>query len=416
MPQITTERLASGATLLIEPMQGVRSAAVSIAVPAGLSSEPGDRLGAAGVASEVLMRGAAGMDSRQLADAFDHAGCTRSISAGTRSMLFRGTTIGDRLGEAIELFAKTILEPRFTAEALDPAKSLSLQALDSLSDDPRERASIETRRRHMPEPYNRSTYGDAAGIEAITIQDLQTWWGGRAVPGGTIIGVAGAVDPARVIDQVNAAFDGWQGSVDDIEPVGDAERGVGHIDDDSNQVQILAMFDLPNERDEQAAIREKLAGSVLSGGMSGRLFTEVREKRGLCYAVSAGYRGDDRFGALSAYVGTTPERAQESLDVLTAELRRIRTPEGAVTSDEFERARTGMRANIVFHGESTAARASALVADYQKLGRARTLDEMTAAIDAVTLESLNEYLASTPLGGATLQTLGPKELTPPAGY
>ncbi|MEO1535919.1 MAG: insulinase family protein, partial [Planctomycetota bacterium] len=147
MPQITTERLASGATLLIEPMQGVRSAAVSIAVPAGLSSEPGDRLGAAGVASEVLMRGAAGMDSRQLADAFDHAGCTRSISAGTRSMLFRGTTIGDRLGEAIELFAKTILEPRFTAEALDPAKSLSLQALDSLSDDPRERASIETRRR-----------------------------------------------------------------------------------------------------------------------------------------------------------------------------------------------------------------------------------------------------------------------------
>ncbi|MEO0630010.1 MAG: insulinase family protein, partial [Planctomycetota bacterium] len=195
MPQITTERLASGATLLIEPMQGVRSAAVSIAVPAGLSTEPGDRLGAAGVASEVLMRGAADMDSRQLADAFDHAGCTRSISAGTRSMVFRGTTIGDRLGEAIELFAKTILQPRFTAEALDPARSLSLQALDSLSDDPRERASIETRRRHMPKPYNRSSYGDAAGIEAITIQDLQAWWRGRAVPGGTIIGVAGAVDP-----------------------------------------------------------------------------------------------------------------------------------------------------------------------------------------------------------------------------
>ncbi|MEO0632397.1 MAG: insulinase family protein, partial [Planctomycetota bacterium] len=78
--------------------------------------------------------------------------------------------------------------------------------------------------------------------------------------------------------------------------------------------------------------------------------------------------------------------------------------------------RTGMRANIVFHGESTAARASALVADYQKLGRARTLDELTAAIDAVTLDSLNEHLAQTPLGGATLQTLGPKELTPPAGY
>ena len=416
MPLVHTEHLDTGITLLIEPMPGVRSAAITFAVPAGLTSEPGGRLGTASVMSEVLMRGGAGMDSRTLADAFDHAGCTRSISAGTRSMTFRGTTIGDRLGEGIELFSRIIREPRVEHATVDPAKSLSLQTLDSLSDEPRERASLELRRRHMPEPYNRSSFGERAGIEALTADDLAAWWHSRAVPGGTIIGVAGAIDPPRVIDQLNAVFDGWQGSVDDIEPTGAPERGTGHIDDDSNQVQVLAMFEVPSERNEHAAIREKLAGSVLSGGMSGRLFTEVREKRGLCYAVSAGYRGDDRFGALSAYVGTTPARAQESLDVLTAELRRIRTPEGAVTADEFERARTGMRANIVFHGESTAARASALVADYQKLGRARTLDEMTAAIDAVTLESLNEHLAKTPLGGATLQTLGPKELTPPDGY
>ncbi len=415
MSQITTEHLASGITLLIQPMASVRSAAITIAVPAGLTSEPDDRLGAAGVMSEVLMRGAGSLDSRSLADAFDLAGCTRSISAGTRSTHLRGTTVGDRLGEAIDLLARTIREPRVAAETVDPAKSLSLQALESLSDDPRERASIEMRRRHMPAPYNRSSYGDRAGIEAITAADLRAWWGGRAVPGGTIIGVAGAVDAAMVLDRVGAAFEGWAGHASEIEPAGEPERGPGHIDDDSSQVQILAMFEVPNERDQHAAIREKLAGSVLSGGMSGRLFTEVREKRGLCYAVSAGYRGDERFGALSAYVGTTPERAQESLDVLTAELRRIRTAAGTVSADEFDRAQTGMRANIVFHGESTAARAGALVADYQKLGRARTLGEMTAAIDAVTLESLNEYLASTPLGGATLQTLGPKELTPPAG-
>ncbi len=413
---ITTELLPSGITLLVEPMSGVRSAAIVLAVPAGLASEPDDRAGLAGVASEVLMRGAGGLESRQLADAFDHAGSTRHISAAARSMLLRGTTVGDRLDEAIALFAQTIREPRITDDTLAPARSLSLQALDSLSDDPRERASIEARRRHLPAPYNRSSYGDRAGIEQLTTDELARWWGGRAVPGGTIIGVAGAVEIGRVIEQISSAFEGWAGSASDPEPSNDAPRGAGHVADDSNQVQILALFDARPEADEHASIREKLAASVLSGGMSGRLFTEVREKRGLCYAVSAGYRGDDRFGTVSAYVGTTPERAQESLDVLTAELRRIRSPEGAVTADEFERARTGMRANIVFHGESTAARAGALVADQRVRGRARTLDEMTAAIDAVTLESLNEYLASTPLGGATLQTLGPKELTPPAGY
>ncbi|MEL6496963.1 MAG: pitrilysin family protein [Planctomycetota bacterium] len=416
MASVHTERLESGVVLLVQDMPSVRSAAVSLTVPAGLASEPEEHLGAASVMSEVLMRGAGARGSRDLADAFDLAGCTRAISPDARVMSLRGTTIGDRLSEALTLFASVVLEPRITRETLEPSKSLSTQALESLSDDPRERASIALRGRHMPAPYNRSIYGSKDGIESLTVDGISKWWRGRAVPEGTVIGVAGVVDPAEVAERVNAALSGWQGSAGDLEPTAQAQRGPGHIDDDSNQVQVLAMFDAPNERDEHAAIREKLAASVLSGGMSGRLFTEVREKRGLCYAVSAGYRGDDRFGAVSAYVGTTPERAQESLDVLTAELRRIRTPDGAVTADEFERARTGMRANIVFHGESTAARSSALVADFRKLGRARTLDEMTAAIDAVTLDSLNEYLASTPLGAATLQTLGPKELTPPAGY
>ncbi|MEL6796888.1 MAG: insulinase family protein, partial [Planctomycetota bacterium] len=257
MPLVHTEHLDAGITLLIEPMPSVRSAAITFAVPAGLTSEPNDRLGTASVMSEVLMRGGSGMDSRTLADAFDHAGCTRSISAGTRSMTFRGTTIGDRLGEGIELFSNVIRGPRVEDATVEPAKSLSLQTLDSLSDEPRQRASIELRRRHMPDPYNRSNFGERAGIGALTTEELAEWWQNRAVPGGTIIGVAGSVDPARVIDQINVVFDGWKGSVDDIEPEAEPVRGPGHIDDDSNQVQVLAMFEVPNERDEHSAIREK---------------------------------------------------------------------------------------------------------------------------------------------------------------
>ncbi|MEO1585349.1 MAG: pitrilysin family protein [Planctomycetota bacterium] len=416
MGHITHSKLASGLDLLVEPMVGVRSAAITISVPAGLVSEPADRLGAAGVMSEVLMRGAGELDSRAAADAFDRAGCTRHVDAGSRGMVLRGVTIGDAIGGAIGLFAKMLLGPSLTDDAVAPSKLLARQALDSLEDDPRERASIAARARHLPPPFNRSALGDRAGIEALTTDDLRAWWAATALPGGTIIGVAGDVDAERVVDAVSEALDGWAGDWEEPSPVGAAPRGVDHIEDDSNQVQILTMHEAPIEADEPASIREKLAASVLSGGMSGRLFTEVREKRGLCYAVSAGYRGDDRFGSLSAYVGTTPERAQESLDVLNSELRRIRTPEGAVTEAEFERARTGMRANVVFHGESTSARSGALVSDFRKVGRGRTLDEMTALIDSVTLGSLNEYLVSTPLGGATLQTLGPSSLEAPPGF
>jgi predicted Zn-dependent peptidase len=154
---------------------------------------------------------------------------------------------------------------------------------------------------------------------------------------------------------------------------------------------------------------------VLSGGTAGRLFTEVREKRGLCYSVSAGYASGRDFGAVTAYVGTTPERAQESLDVLWAELARIGTAEGAVTQEEFERAVIGMKSRLVFAGESTAARAAGLATDLHRLGRARGLAEMAAQIDAVTLGQVADYLRRRDMGRVTIQTLGPAGLRAPTG-
>ena len=113
---------------------------------------------------------------------------------------------------------------------------------------------------------------------------------------------------------------------------------------------------------------------------------------------------------MTAYVGTTPERAQESLDVLFAELERIQSPAGKVEKDEFDRARIGMKSRLVFSGESTAARAGALAGDWHRLGRARSLDEMAAQIDAVTLDQVNDYLSKRSMGRMTVQTLGPAEL------
>jgi len=153
--------------------------------------------------------------------------------------------------------------------------------------------------------------------------------------------------------------------------------------------------------------------AVLSGGMSARLFTEVREKRGLCYSVHANYSSDRDFGLVSAEVGTQPERAQESLVVLVDELLRITTPEGAVSAEEFARAVAGMKSRLIFHGESTAARASTLAGDTFSRGAPRSLGEVAAEIDAISLEQLNAYLATRSLGRVTVQTVGPAELTMP---
>ncbi len=413
MAHIDTRTLACGATLVVERIDGVGSAALHWLVPAGVAYEPDHLQGMGSMWSELLMRGSGNLDSRQAADAFDRLGAGRGSEPGSLFMRMSATLLGERAPEVLPLLVDMVRRPRMSEDALEPARDLALQALESLRDNPQERATLAARERHFPTPFNRSGMGTEDGLKALTRKDLTETWARLAVPRGSIFAAAGKVDPAALESQLNDLLKGWSGGHPEPVKGPPPPRGYAHEPDETNQVQILLVHDAPTERDENSLL-EKIVVSVLSGGMSGRLFTEVREKRGLCYSVSAGYRGDRDFGAVSGYVGTTPERAQESLDVLIAELQRIHTPAGRVTKDEFDRAKIGMKSRVIFSGESTSARAGAIASDMHRLGRPRTLDELERRIDEVTLDRVNDYLAKRTMGTLTIQTLGPKELKPPA--
>jgi predicted Zn-dependent peptidase len=410
MTRIQTVQLDCNATLIVEHMPGVRSAALAWLVPAGHVHDPEKKLGRAAVTSEMLMRGSGERDSRAVADACDALGMSRGISAGAFYMKTSATLIADRLAEALPLVADMVLRPRLSPDALEPARDLSLQSLASLADEPQQRAVLAARSRHYPEPINHSGLGTSDGLAALSLEDIRAGWADHARPGGSIIAVAGAVHFERVRAQIEELLAGWSGSAPAPVVATGAPRGYAHEADDSNQVQIVCVHDAPPAGHPDHML-ERAAVSVLSGGMSGRLFSEVREKRGLCYSVSASYRADRDFGAVTGYVGTTPERAQESLDVLLAEFERLAS---GVSADEFERSLIGLKSRVVFSGESTGARAGALASDQHKLGRPRSLEEVAAALDAITIDSLNAYLSTRILGRTTIQTLGPDELTPPA--
>ena len=413
MSDITAQHTDNGAALLVEKISGVNSAALTWLVPFGHAHDPENQLGRAAVVSEALMRGDQKRDSKQQADAFDRLGATRSIDPSKRFMRFAATVLADRLPELAELFADNLLRPRFEDAAITAAKDLAGQSLASIEDDPQTLAVLGARERHHPAPLNRTGYGTQEGIDAVTRDAAVESWHAAARPEGAIISVAGAVDASGVKSIFDAALAEWKGTPPGFDIGADAPRGYAHREDaEANQVQIVVVHDGPNENDPNA-VKERLITAVLSGGMSGRLFTEVREKRGLCYAVSASFAAEKDRGTTTAYVGTTPERAQDSLDVLVEQLLHITTPEGAITPDEFERAVIGMKSRFVFSGESSAARSAAIASDWHRIGRVRSLDEMAAAIDAVTLDELNDYAKTRTLGRVTVQTLGPRALDVP---
>lgn len=415
---ITTTTLPSGLTILAEPIPGVGSAAITWLLPVGSSRDPESKQGLAAITAELLLRGSSSLDARQQADAFDNLGASRNASVETFHHPLSLTTLGARLPDALPLFIDMALAPRFAPESLETSRELCLQAVHSLKDDPQDRVMLNLRANHAPTPVNRSSLGTIEGLTKTTLDDIKSHWQATALPaggvGGAILAAAGDIDPDALAKQLESLTSSWSGTSPEVSwDTSATTRGYHHEQDDTNQVHIALAYDAPAEPDQDCWL-ERVTTAILSGGMSCRLFTEVREKRSLCYSVWASYSGSQKYGRATAYVGTTPERAQESLDVLTEQLQRINTPEGRVTQSEFDRAVVGLKSRLVMAGESTSARASALARDHFKLGKARSLEDLTAQLEAVTLDKLNDYLSRRSLGTTTIATIGPAPLNLPA--
>jgi len=386
MTQIHQKTLPNGLTVLAEPVAGARSLAVNLLTPAGLAAQPYDQEGVAPLLAEMVLRGAGGRSSREHSDAMDRLGMHRSVSPSSRFLRFGGTLIGDRYAQALPLLFDLVTAPTLDDAELEPARDLALQAIAGLDDEPQQRAMIELRARHLPAPLGRSSLGVKEHIQAITGDDLRSYWKARQSLGG------------------------WSGDAPDPAPAATSAGGTHHLQADSAQVHIgLAYEAVPAPHADRTL--QSAAVAVLSGGMSGRLFTEVREKRGLCYSVYARYAAQKDRGDITAYAGTTAPRAQETLDVLTAELRRLAD---GVDEGEFRRAVVGMKSRLVMEGESTGARASSIASDQYLYGRPRTLAEDAAEVDALTLDALNDFVKRSPAGKMTVVTLGPEALTVPA--
>jgi len=413
-PEVRT--LRCGAPLIIERIPGVRSVGVTFLIAGGAAREPENLQGMSAMWSELLFRGAGEHDSRAHSDALDRLGAARSSSVRTFHIHIGATLLGARLDDALPLLTDLFLRPRADEASIEPTRDLCIQSVEGLRDEPQERVMVSLRAHHNPPPLNRSVHGQIDGLKRITRDDMLAWWSANALPEGSIIAVAGDCDPDAVERRLDGLLKDWKGAAPEASwNDKDAARGAHHETDKTNQVHIALCHDAPRESDESSVL-ERVITAALSGGMSGRLFTEVREKRSLCYSVFASYRADRDYGRVVAYAGTTPERAQETLDVLTNELVRINGPVskgGGVTEGEFQRAVVGMKSRLVMSAESTSGRASTLADDWRKLGRARSLDEIADQIDAVTLEMVNARLEKRGLGRMTAATIGPAELRMP---
>ena len=399
----------NGLTLLGEKMPGMQSAAMTLLLPAGSSTDPVDRLGSATVLSDLVLRGAGTRDSRQITDYLDSLGLQRSSSVGIHHSRFAAAALSEKVMQGLPVYADIVRRAHLPEQGFEASRDLAIQALAGLDDDPRGKLLIKLREWHFPSPYGRSSMGKKENLEKLTVDLCKADYGRRYHARESILAVAGNIDFGRVRDEVAKQFGDWNGSalppVEILPPPGNFH----HEKQESEQTHIgIAYPSVPETHEDYYTVR--LAMEVLSGGMSGRLFTEIREKRGLVYNVWAGYSSLKGHGSILGYAGTSNDRAQATLETFITELHRF---SDGVTNDELERAKIGLKAATIMQGESTSARAGAIAHDYFMRGRIRTLDEIKCAIDSVSLDQVNAYLKQNKPGPFTIVTVGPKELSIP---
>ena len=408
---IRSHAYPNGLVLVAEPMTSVQSAAFTFYVPAGSVRDPADRSGLAGFTCEMTLRGAGERDNRQFVLDLDNLGVERSESVTGAHTGFGGAMLAENLPAVLAIFADLLRRPLLPAEELEAGRLTMMQELRAVEDEPAQKLMTELRRRHYGDPWGRPAQGEMEAVEAIAIDDIRDHFAKHYRPNGTILGVAGDLDWEQLKDTVDRLLGDWQpkdaAEVTEREP----DHRYEHFLYDSNQTHIGIAYPNVPYRDPNYFQAWGAAG-VLGSGSSSRLFTEVRERRGLCYGVHASCHTLHHRGAVLCYAGTSAERAQETLDVTMAELRRL--AEG-IEADELDRLKSRIKAALIMQQESSSARSSSIAREWYHIGRVRTLDELGQIIDALTHESINAYLAEHPPGDFTLITLGPCELEVPGG-
>ncbi len=403
---LSTHRLSNGLVLLAEEMNWCESVAYTMLVPCGAIDDPPERPGLANLVCEMVLRGAGDYDNRRLSEAFENLGSERSESVSQAHTAYAAQSLAEHLYPTLELLADLVLRPHLPEDQLEAARQVALQEILSLEDEPPQKMMVELGRNFFPDPWGRPSFGEFNGVERITIEEIRRFYSRYYQPEGAILSVAGKFDIGELRADIERLFGDWKAN--SRPPIVESDRGTDqvHIPCDSAQTHIGIAYPAVPFRDPDF-LPAWSGVNVLSGGMSGRLFEEIREKRGLCYSVSASYYTHLNRGSVFCYCGTAPARAQESLDLLFSELDRLR--EG-IGEGELRRLKIRAKCSLIMQQESTAARSSAIARDWYHLGRVRTKAEIDKTITELTRERINDYLRSHPAGPFHIVTLGKENL------
>ena len=377
-------RLANGLTVAIDPMPGAQSAAIGLHAFVGSRSEPEGKGGLAHLVEHMVFKGARGRDARAIAEAIEDVGGTLNAWTSRDQTLFHARTLAADVGLALELIADLVRAPKLDETELEREKLVILSELGECLDTPDDLIHDHLFEAAFGEqPLACSVLGKEQSIRSLARADCAQWLQEQYRPERLVISAAGKVDPGHVLLLAEALFGDLEAKA--ASPLVPA-RFIGGTRSDLRAAEqthlAMAYAGLPASHPNAPAL--SLFAQAVGGGMSSRLFQELREDRGLAYTVYAWTQGYADTGLLAVNLSTDKARAAEAMELARGTVEKAAEE---LTETELVRARAQIEAGILMAMETPQGRADAMARSIEIFGRIMTIDEMLSELRAVDVEA-----------------------------
>ena len=375
--------LQNGLRIVVEPIPTARSVSFGIWVRTGSRDETPEISGISHLIEHMLFKGTAKRSAKDIADLFDGIGGNVNAFTSKEYTCYYAKVLDQHLPIAVEALADMFFESQFDAGELAKEKNVILEEIAMYEDTPDDKVHDEASRAAFGDhPLAWSILGLEDRLRAMQPDDLRGYMSRQYRTDNTVIAIAGHVDERKLPELLERHFGRFDRSGDGTASVPPVFRSdyIYHRKQTEQHHLCLSFPGCPIGDPKLYAM--VLLNNALGGGMSSRLFQEIREKRGLAYSVYSYHTSYADSGIFTIYAGTAPKQTKEVLDV-TLELLGDLADRG-LTEAELRRGKEQLKGSLILSLESTSSRMNRIGKNELMLGRHDTLDEMLERIDAVT--------------------------------
>ncbi|MFC3123880.1 M16 family metallopeptidase [Pseudoroseomonas globiformis] len=402
-------RLANGLTIVSETMPRVETVSIGAYVHAGTRDEAAEENGASHFLEHMAFKGTARRDAAAIAREIENVGGHLNAYTARENTAYYAKVLKEDMPLAADILGDILTHSTFIPDELERERGVILQEIGQANDTPDDIIFDHFQATAFPDqPMGRPTLGTESVIRGMPGGTLRDYMRRHYGPSRMVVAAAGALEHEKLVDLVGRHF----ADLPQVTPAAPqaARYGGGEFREERelDQVHVVLGFEGPAVATPMH-YPTMLLSTLLGGGMSSRLFQEIREKRGLVYSIYSFAQPFRDGGLFAIYAGTGEEQAAELVPVTLEELRRVQHD---VSEDELNRAKAQLRASVLMSLESTGSRCEQLARQMQVHGRPIPAEETKSKIAAVTVEQVQQAAAMIFRSRPTLAALGPAGKVP----